>query len=107
MARTPSDQQLIQAFLEMGSAERGAAANTLDAYRRDLGDWRDFLASRGVSIVTATAEHAREHLAALAGLGFKATTTARHLSAIRQLHKFLYAEGLRRDDPTTAGVPGV
>ncbi|MDQ0474166.1 site-specific tyrosine recombinase XerD [Labrys wisconsinensis] len=101
MARTPSDQQLIQAFLEMGSAERGAAANTLDAYRRDLGDWRDFLASRGVSIVTATAEHAREHLAALAGLGFKATTTARHLSAIRQLHKFLYAEGLRRDDPTT------
>jgi len=101
MPQPPSDARLIDAFLDMVSAERGAAENTLAAYRRDLADWRDFLAARGGSIATATADEARGHLAALAALGFKATTTARHLSAIRQLHKFLYAEGYRADDPTT------
>jgi integrase/recombinase XerD len=95
----PSDERLIQAFLDSASAERGAAENTLAAYRRDLNDYRDFLAARGSSIARATTAEARAHLAALAGIGLKATSTARHLSAIRQLHKFLYAEGLRTDDP--------
>jgi integrase/recombinase XerD len=95
-----SDDRLIEIFLDMVSAERGGAENTLSAYRRDLSDYRDFLAARGRSILGATAEDARAHLAALAALGFKETTTARHLSALRQLHKFLYAEGLRSDDPT-------
>jgi integrase/recombinase XerD len=99
MARL-SDDRLIETFLDMVSAERGGAENTLSAYRRDLSDYRDFLAARGRSILGATAEDARAHLAALAALGFKETTTARHLSALRQLHKFLYAEGLRGDDPT-------
>ena len=94
------DDRLIAAFLDMVSSERGAAANTLEAYSRDLRDYRDFLGARGATIAGATTAHARGHLAALAELGFKATTTARHLSAIRQLHKFLYAEGFRSDDPT-------
>ena len=95
MTSGPKDDRLIDAFLDMVSSERGAAQNTLDAYRRDLGDYRDFLAARGGSIATASAAEARDHLAALAA------TTARHLSAIRQLHKFLYAEGYRGEDPTT------
>ncbi|MDQ0390743.1 site-specific tyrosine recombinase XerD [Labrys monachus] len=101
MPKPPSDARLIDAFLDMVSAERGGAENTLEAYRRDLTDWHDFLAGRGSSIAAATAEEARGHLAALSELGFKATTMARHLSAIRQLHKFLYAEGYRSDDPTS------
>jgi integrase/recombinase XerD len=99
MARL-SDDRLIETFLDMVSAERGGAENTLSAYRRDLSDYRDFLAARGRSILEATPQDARAHLAALAALGFKETTTARHLSALRQLHKFLYAEGIRGDDPT-------
>ena len=100
MARSLSDDRLIESFLDMIAAERGGAENTLAAYRRDLSDYRDFLAARGRSITQATAGDARAHLAALAALGFKETTTARHLSALRQLHKFLYAEGVRADDPT-------
>jgi integrase/recombinase XerD len=101
MPKPPNDTRVINAFLDMVSAERGGADNTLEAYRRDLKDWSDFLGSRGGSIATATSQQARDHLAALSDLGFKATTMARHLSAIRQLHKFLYAEGFRADDPTT------
>ena len=99
-ARTLPDDRLIESFLDMVSAERGGAENTLVAYRRDLADYRDFLAARGRSMASAGAEDARAHLAALAALGFKATTTARHLSTLRQLHKFLYSEGIRGDDPT-------
>jgi len=101
MPRPASDIRLINAFLDMVSAERGGADNTLEAYRRDLTDYSDFLAGRGGSMATASADQARGHLASLTSLGFKATTLARHLSAIRQLHKFLYAEGFRSDDPTS------
>ncbi|MGJ4854223.1 site-specific tyrosine recombinase XerD [Labrys sp. KB_33_2] len=100
MPKPASDSRLINAFLDMVSAERGGADNTLQAYRRDLTDYSDFLRGRGGAIATAGADEARAHLAALTDLGFKATTLARHLSAIRQLHKFLYAEGFRTDDPT-------
>ncbi|MFT4133996.1 site-specific tyrosine recombinase XerD [Labrys sp. (in: a-proteobacteria)] len=100
MSKPASDARLINAFLDMVSAERGGADNTLQAYRRDLTDYSDFLKGRGAAIATAGADEARAHLAALSDLGFKATTLARHLSAIRQLHKFLYAEGFRTDDPT-------
>ncbi|MBP0582331.1 site-specific tyrosine recombinase XerD [Labrys sp. LIt4] len=100
MSKPASDSRLINAFLDMVSAERGGADNTLQAYRRDLTDYSDFLKGRGGAIATAGADEARAHLAALSDLGFKATTLARHLSAIRQLHKFLYAEGFRTDDPT-------
>src|ERR1700748_968308 len=100
MPEPASEPRLINAFLDMVSAERGGADNTLEAYRRDLTDYGDFLAGRGAAIATATSAQARDHLASLTHLGFKATTLARHLSAIRQLHKFLYAEGFRDDDPT-------
>ncbi|WP_413989616.1 site-specific tyrosine recombinase XerD [Labrys okinawensis] len=100
MPKPASDTRLINAFLDMVSAERGGADNTLEAYRRDLTDYSDFLAGRGGAIASATSDQARDHLASLTALGFKATTLARHLSAIRQLHKFLYAEGFRDDDPT-------
>lgn len=98
----PSDDRLIQSFLDMLAAERGAAENTLAAYRRDLSDYRDFLAVRGGAVARADADEVRAHLAGLTGQGFAAATLARHLSALRQLHRFLYAEGLRGDDPTTA-----
>ena len=101
MSKPASDSRLINAFLDMVSAERGGADNTLQAYRRDLTDYSDFLKGQGGAIASAGADEARAHLASLSDLGFKATTLARHLSAIRQLHKFLYAEGFRTDDPTT------
>ncbi|MBZ9917888.1 MULTISPECIES: site-specific tyrosine recombinase XerD [unclassified Mesorhizobium] len=87
----------IEAFLEMMSAERGAAENTLSSYRRDLDD-----ASQEIpgGLAGAGAADIRAYLDDIAARGFAPTSQARKLSAIRQFFKFLYAEGLRRDDPT-------
>jgi integrase/recombinase XerD len=86
----------------MLSAERGAARNTLDAYRRDLADFEAFLARRGAKVEGADTAAIRAYLARLSAAGFSARTAARRLSALRQFHRFLCGEGLRRDDPTTA-----
>ena len=91
---------LLESYLETLAVERGAATATLDAYGRDLGDWIAHLARAGRDPMTAGPEDVADHMAALAARGFEATTQARHLSAIRQFHRFLYAEGVRSDDPT-------
>jgi len=83
----------------MLAAERGAQTNTLDAYTRDLEDFADHLKDAGRTIGNARTDDIRSYLAALSKRGLKVTTVARRLSAIRQLYRFLYAEGHRKDDP--------
>lgn len=89
----------IEAFLEMMAAERGAAANTLEAYRRDLGDYGSAIGARGKTLHDVETGDIRDYLLDLKARGFAATTSARRLSAIRQFHRFLCAEGQRADDP--------
>jgi integrase/recombinase XerD len=97
--RDPSALQ-VESFLEMMSAERGAATNTLQSYERDLEDARSFLNERSVRLTEATPDDLRAYLGHLAKQGFAASSQARRLSALRQFFKFLYGEGLRGDDPT-------
>jgi integrase/recombinase XerD len=94
-----SSERLTALYLDMLAAERGAGKNTLAAYGRDLADFSDHLAGAGRSIATASTEDLRAYLGDLARRGMTAATVARRLSAIRQLYRFLYAEGLRKDDP--------
>ena len=91
---------LIDAFLEMMSAERGAAANTIAAYGRDLGDYAGFMAAKGVTPATVGRDVVIAYLERLSAEGLSASSSARRLSAIRQFHKFLCADGARGDDPT-------
>ena len=95
-----SSLNLIEAFLEMMSAERNAASNTLDAYRRDLSDYAEFLATKGKSAETAQREQVVAYLASLNAQGLAASSAARRLSALRQFHKFLCSDQIRPDDPT-------
>ncbi len=90
----------IESFLEMMSAERGAAGNTLQSYERDLDDLRAFLLERGQRLTEAGSADLSAYLQSLAARGFAATSQARRLSAMRQFYKFLFTEGLRVDDPT-------
>jgi len=96
------DGRLIERFLEMMSAERGAAQNTLAAYERDLSDYADFLNAKGSGLATAKPEHIKNYLAGLAEQGLKSSSAARRLSAVRQLHNFLYGEGIVKENPATA-----
>jgi integrase/recombinase XerD len=99
MASPARDETLIELYLDMLAAERGAGRNTLDAYRRDLADLSAHLAAAKRSIATATTDDLRAYLGALAKRGFKASSLARRLSAMRQLFRFLYTERKRKDDP--------
>jgi integrase/recombinase XerD len=94
------DSGLIEAFLEMMSAERGAAENTLQAYRRDLEDASAFLAGRGSGLAKADIDLVRSYIQSISAQGFAATSQARRLSSLRQFYRFLYSEGHRGDDPT-------
>jgi integrase/recombinase XerD len=82
-------------FLDMLTAERGAAAHTIEAYTSDLADFLAFLAAKSKN-------HIRAYLAALARKGLAPTSRARKLSAIRQFFRFLLGEGLRKGDPCSA-----
>jgi len=92
----------LDAFLDMLAAERGAARNTLDAYRRDLSDYIAHLAARGSDPHDVTSDGVRAYLAALEPRGMSAATVARRISSIRQFHKFLYVDRHRGDDPAAS-----
>ncbi|MEM7269854.1 MAG: site-specific tyrosine recombinase XerD [Pseudomonadota bacterium] len=92
--------ELIASFLEALRAERGAAENTIQAYARDLKEYAEALERRGASLETAGRDDVEAYLAALDDQGLAATTRARRLSSLRQLHRFLYEEHVRTDDPS-------
>lgn len=92
---------LVEAFLEMQSAERGASKNTVEAYRRDLLDFAAAMKKRGVPLDRAEKQDIVAHLGFLAKDASPATQ-ARHLSSIRQFHRFLVSDGVRTDDPSAA-----
>jgi integrase/recombinase XerD len=94
-----SDERLLGLYLDMLAAERGAGANTLAAYRRDLEDLCSYLRSLRRNVASARTDDLRAYLEELSRRGLKATTAARRLSAMRQLYRFLYSEGHRSGDP--------
>src|SRR5215813_6818663 len=99
MRSTASNERLIDLFLDMLAAEQGAGNNTLDAYRRDLTDLSGFLASQSQNFIGAETQSLRDYLADLDVRGFKSSSVARRLSAMRHLFRFLLNERIRSDDP--------
>ncbi len=91
----------LDSFLEMMSAERAAAGNTLEAYRRDLTDFAVFIRTNRRTVLNAGSEDIRSYLAHLSDQGMAPPTSARRLSALRQFFRFLYGEGVRGDNPAT------
>jgi len=97
--KTHSDAKLIHLFLDMLAAEQGAGDNTLDAYRRDLTDFSEFLGRAGQKFARVGTDVLRDYLADLDTRGFKSSSVARRLSAMRHLFRFLLNERIRSDDP--------
>ena len=95
------DQRHLEAFLEMLAVERGRALLTIEAYGRDLADFTEFLAARGMAASRADSDAIRAYMADLSQR-MAPGTSARRLSCLRQFYRFLFAEGVRADDPTAA-----
>lgn len=93
---------LIESFLEMMSAERGAAKNTIESYRRDLEDASAVLTARKASMETASKDDLAAYAVALSKRGLAPSSIARKLSSARQFYHFLFTENIRKDDPTSS-----
>ncbi|MBU1211793.1 MAG: site-specific tyrosine recombinase XerD [Alphaproteobacteria bacterium] len=98
-AAQSDNYRLIDLFLDMQAAERGAAENTLAAYRRDLDHAGEQFRRAGVGLADAEPEHVAKFLTGLGEMGMAPATRARKLSALRQFYRFLLAEGLIEEDP--------
>ena len=89
----------VQSFLEAQAAELDAAPNTQLAYARDLNDFRDFLGRTSKDLANATRRDVEDYLVFCEAQGLASSTRARRLSAIEQVYRFAYEEGLRTDNP--------
>jgi integrase/recombinase XerD len=95
-----SGHDLLRAFLAMIASERGAADNTVQAYRRDIENFLAFLERRGRTPATTEPADVSAYLRETSEAGLAATSRARRLSGLRQFFKFLRAENVISDDPT-------
>lgn len=98
---SPSDLRLIEQFIEMMLAERGASKHTSAAYMRDLRGLSTYAAGKGLSIEALERSHIEAYLANLSREGMSASSIARKLSATRQFYEFLFGERIREDNPAT------
>jgi integrase/recombinase XerD len=97
--RVATTHEWLESFLEMQAAERGAAVNTVAAYRSDLTHFLVYLEDRGKGPGSADGRDIAAYQRHLADAGMAPSTRARRLSSVRQLFKFLAAEGAIGDDP--------
>lgn len=86
---------LVEDYLASLRAERGLAASTITAYRRDLVRYLAYLGKRDPGPAEVSGFIAAEHSA-----GHAATTVARRLAAVRGFHRYLLSEGIAEADPT-------
>jgi len=92
-------EQLIQTFLQAQAAELDAATNTQLAYARDLKDFAQWLRRKDLDFQTASRADIESYLVFCDAQGLARATRARRLSAIRQLYRFAFEEGLRHGNP--------
>ena len=90
----------VGAFLDSLVAERDAATNTRLAYARDLNDFSEWLAHKGLDLSGVSQADVDAYLLSCEAQGLSKSTRARRLSSIRQLFRFAHEEGFREDNPT-------
>lgn len=95
------DKMLIDLFLNDLWLEKGLSDNTISAYRLDLQALSNWLMKQNLSFVTADNIDLQGFLGERLQKGYKATSSARMLSAIRKLFQYLYREKYRTDDPAS------
>lgn len=96
----------VEEFLSWMVAEKGRSANTISAYRRDLGAYCEWLSTQAVTVLDVTHQQLVDFVGVRRESGAATSSIARQLAAVRMLHRYLSIEGERRDDPA-AELEGV
>ena len=91
--------KIVEQFIEMLIAERGASANTSAAYFNDITNFEAFQNKAGQNLAGATTDHVRSYLRHRTEIGANSRTISRNLSVLRQFFKFLQSENIRSDNP--------
>jgi integrase/recombinase XerD len=91
----------LDSFLEHLVVERGLRQNSLEAYQRDLLRYLAYLRTRNLEAVSLDRTDIPRYLLTLREAGLAPRSVARHLSAIRQFHRFLVRQGRAAADPTS------
>jgi len=100
------NEALIKRFISYLSVEKGLSANTLEAYRRDLSQFMDYLqeeaagGGQGVSLLEITKTHIIDYINHMRTLEKESSSVARVMSSLRSFSRFVVLEGLRKEDPT-------
>ncbi|MCW9715295.1 site-specific tyrosine recombinase XerD [Avibacterium sp. 21-594] len=94
------DSALIDLFLNEQWLEKGLSENTIQSYRLDLSAVANWLETQNLTFETLDAIDLQSFLGERLNLGYKATSTARLLSALRKFFQYLYREKYRTDDPS-------
>ncbi len=92
--------QIIDKFLDSQWLEKGLSRNTLDSYGRDLKAYSAWLEQQSLDLLQVRREDLLRYLSARLGRGLKARSTARALSCLRGLYRYLLRENIIRLDPT-------
>jgi integrase/recombinase XerD len=95
-----TDEALIEKFLDSLWLEKGLSENTLTAYRHDLTSFSCWLLNCGQTLETVRREDVLRYLSDRMSRGLKARSTARCLSCLRALYRYLLREGKVVEDPT-------
>ncbi len=95
-----SDQSLIEAFLDSLWFEKGLSQNTLKSYRHDLQAFADWNDAKSLTFTRVSRADINQYLSHRLQKGLKARSTARSLSCLRALYRYLLREKLVSDDPT-------
>jgi integrase/recombinase XerD len=90
----------LDGFLEHLVVERGLRQNSLEAYQRDLTRYLTYLHDRNREAASLDRTEVPRYLLALREAGLTPRSVARHLSTIRQFHRFLVRQGRSTQDPT-------
>jgi integrase/recombinase XerD len=105
--------EVAEEFFNWLVVERGRAANTVEAYRRDIAQYLLYLSDKRSSLMKAQVEDVENFLTQRLENGAAKSSLARQFSALRMLHRFMVEERFRKDDPAVmaegvgkpAGIP--
>lgn len=100
MAKTTSDKEILEMYLNYESVEKGLSANTLESYKRDILIYIDFLSRNKKKILKATRKDIESFLTERKNSGSKSRTVARNKVSIVNLYKFLVMENYLSKNPT-------